>query len=457
MSSSASSPPRPAEPTPKSRAITGASFTGSPLGKLAPTGLSRSVVLLEALLLPACALLLGFWLQPQDPLWVDAEFHWAWLAPMIVALRYGPLTGLLSVGVLLAGWWWFRPQYVQFPQVFFLGGLILVLLVGEFSSLWVARTRRAEGMQHYLHQRTEHLIRQYYLLRLSHDRLEHELIGRPMSMRDALKTLRGLGSMESGAASLLDLLAQYCQIGAAAIYPVQDDTLAEQPLASIGPPLTLHPQDPLLRQALETHKLCHVVQTLTLKQQSHYLMAAPLLDLGGEIYGLLLVDDMPFFALQEENLQTINLLLGYYTDGLSAQTLAQPLLQRWPDCPAEFAFELQRLWHMHQSTKVQSIVVALEFTPTAIAHDLPQQLLRLRRLMDETWLLQGQNRQLLAVLMPLGDASTAEGFLARLENWIHQKQNTSLADAGIFPHQLPLSQTQPLALLQRLHEIAHAQ
>jgi polysaccharide biosynthesis protein PelD len=262
---SASSPTRPSEPTPKPRAITGASFTGSPLGKLAPTGLSRWVVLLEALLLPTCAVLLGLWLNPQDPLWVHADFHWVWLAPMIVALRYGPLTGLLSAGVVLAGWWWFQQQYVHFPQVFFLGGLILVLLVGEFSSLWVARTRRAEGMQHYLHQRTEHLIRQYYLLRLSHDRLEHELIGRPMSMRDALKTLRGLDSMESGAASLLDLLAQYCQIGAAAVYAVQNDTLAEQPLASIGATLTLHPQDPLLRQALETRKLCHVVQTLALK------------------------------------------------------------------------------------------------------------------------------------------------------------------------------------------------
>lgn len=54
------------------------------------------------------------------------------------------------------------------------------------------------------------------------------------------------------------------------------------------------------------------------------------------------------------------------------------------------------------------MVVALEFTH-GYCPGLPQQLLRLR-LMDETWLLRGQNRQLLAVLMPLGDAATAEGF-----------------------------------------------
>lgn len=40
---------------------------------------------------------------------------------------------------------------------------------------------------------------------------------------------------------------------------------------------------------------------------------------GRDFTIVLLVDDMPFFALQkEENLQTINLLLGYYTDGLVA-------------------------------------------------------------------------------------------------------------------------------------------
>ena len=58
--------------------------------------------------------------------------------------------------------------------------------------------------------------------------------------------------------------------------------------------------------------------------------------------------------------------------------------------------------------------------------------------------------------MPLGDASTAEGFLARLEIWIHQKEGTSLATAGVFPHQIALADAPPLATLQRLHGIAHA-
>jgi hypothetical protein len=276
-------------------------------------------VLLEILLIPLVALAIGLLVNPQDPLWIHSEFHWTWLAPVLVALRYGPLAGLSAAGVLLASWLALnRGHFDQFPQVFFLGGLIIVMLVGEFSSLWRARTRRAETVQHYLNQRMEHLIRQYYVLRLSHDRLEQELIWRPMSMRDALKTLRGLGSMQADAQTLLRLLAQYCQISAAALYHLENQQLAAEPwpASDLPSPCTVKTAG---TPGPGDGKLCHVAQVTAEQQTSRYLVAAPW-DLGGDIYGILLVDEMPFFSVQEENLQTINLLLGYYTDGLSAGT-----------------------------------------------------------------------------------------------------------------------------------------
>ena len=426
------------------------------LGKLAATEIRPWAMLGETLLLPLIALTLGFAWNPLDPLWSTADFPWSWLAPVILALRYGPLAGLGGAGVLLVGWLAFNVgHYDTFPQLFFLGGLILVMLVGEFSSLWQARTRRAETLQLYLDQRLEHLVRQYYLLRLSHDRLEQELIGRPMSMRDALSTLQDVGSNAQGPETLLRLLAQYCQLETAALCPVVDDALGTTPLANLGTPRQVLENDPLVQQAIETRKLCHINQALSAQQQSRYLVAAPLLDLGGELYGLLLVEEMPFFSLQTENLQTINLLLGYYTDGLSMQALARPILQELPDCPAPFAFEAQRLSHIRASTKVPSIIVALEFLPRAIERDLPQQIQRLKRELDECWLIATPERQILAVLMPLGDTATAEGYIQRLETWSQQKGAQPLAAAGVFPHVLPLTADNPLAVLQRIHGLVH--
>ncbi|MFE8643602.1 PelD GGDEF domain-containing protein [Sphingomonas sp. NCPPB 2930] len=430
------------------------------LGKLADPDARAPVMLVETLLLPLVALALGVLMEPQDPLWEMAPFPWSWLAPVIVALRYGPLPGLGAACVLAIGWLGLHPGgYDAFPQVYFLGGLILVMLVGEFSSLWQARTRRAENVQVYLDQRLEHLVRQYYLLRLSHDRLEQELIGRPMSMRDALSTLQSVGSTDQdvaqGAETLLRLLAQYCQLESASLYAADDAHIDPEPIARLGNGAAIDPFDPLVQQATETRKLCHVSQVLAGQQQTQYLAVAPLLDLGGEIYGLLVVDDMPFFSLQDENLQTINLLLGYYTDGLAMKALAEPIQARLPECPANFAFESQRLAHIRDTAQVPSVIVALEFLPRAIDAGLPDQIQRLKRELDEGWLIQGPNRHVLAMLMPLGDSATAEGYINRLELWSDQKTSQPLAESGVFPHIVPLD-GEPLAVLQRIYGIAHA-
>lgn len=431
------------------------------LGKLAATDTRPWVMLVETMLLPLIAIGMGLLWNPDDPLWSSARFPWSWLAPVILALRYGPLAGLGGACVLLAGWLAINlGRYDAFPQMFFLGGLILVMLVGEFSSLWQARTRRAENVQLYLDQRLEHLVRQYYLLRLSHDRLEQELIGRPMSMRDALSTLQNIGAPdqnpEEGAQILLRLLAQYCQIESAALYAVRGESVEPNAVARIGNATPLSASDPLVQQAVETRKLCHISQALAHEQKSAYLAVAPLLDLGGDLYGVLVIDEMPFFSLQDENLQTINLLLGYYTDGLAVQALSRPILEQLPDCPADFAFEAQRLAHIHHSTRVPSVIVALEFLPRAIDNGLPEQIQRLKRELDEDWLIEGAHRHVLAMLMPLGDASTAEGYINRLESWSQQKSGQPLEEAGVFPRVIALNSDTPLSILQRLHGMAHA-
>ncbi|TXI79382.1 MAG: GAF domain-containing protein [Dechloromonas sp.] len=437
------------------------SISGTALGKLTSTSVSPLAAAGEIIFLPLIAVVLGFAINPEDPLWIEASFPWAWFAPVILALRYGPLAGLGGAGLLLVAWLLINVgHYDAFPKLPFLGGLILVMLVGEFSSLWLARTRRAETIQIYLDQRLEHLTRQYYLLRLSHDRLEQDLISRPMSMRDALHTLRGLGSGNDGgeqsAQTLLRLLSQYCQLESASLHRVIEGKPVSQPLATIGTTTALNGDDPLIQQALDTLALCHISQAQAEQQtQTRYLIAAPLINLNGDLYGLLTVEEIPFFSLQDETLQTINLLLGYYTDGLAVHALAEPVCEALPLCPPEFAFEVQRLHHLRQTTGIGSMIVALEFLPKAVEQDLPLQMMRMKRSLDEHWLIPAGDRQILATLMPLGDTSTGEGYLARLEAWAQQKSGKSLAEIGVFPHILPLNAEDPIPVLKRTQGLTH--
>lgn len=424
------------------------------LGKLTSTSVRPLAMLGEILLLPLAAVIIGFAVDAEDPLLTSASFPWTWFAPIILALRYGPLAGLGGAAILLAAWLALHTgHYDDFPKLHFLGGLILVMLVGEFSSLWLARTRRAETMQIYLDQRLEHLTHQHYLLRLSHDRLEQDLISRPMSMRDALRALQGQSGepAATSAQALLRLLAQYCQLESAAFHRMLDGQPEGIPVARIGNADDLRSGDPLVEQALQMRRLCHVAQASeAMQQRTRYLIAAPAIDLNGEVLGLLTVEELPFFALQDETLQTINLLLSYYADGLAARELSTPILAEFPACPPSFAFEMQRLWHLRQSTGIPSVIVALEFQPRAVEADLPLQIMRLKRGLDEYWLISDAAGQSLATLMPLGDHSSAEGYVARLQQWARQKGGKTLDELGVFPHVLALDNVPPNELIRRL-------
>ncbi len=436
----------------------------SALGQLTSPTTSPWAIIGETLLLPMITVALGLWLNPTDPLWTQAHFPWAWFAPVVLALRYGPLAGIGGTGMLLLAWLLLNAgNPTAFPKLLYLGGLILVMVVGEFSSLWLARTRRAESVQRYLDQRLEFITHQHYLLRLSHDRLEQDLISRPMAMRDALSKMRGLVTSEQGesgsasANALLRLLAQYCQLEVASLHQIKAGVIQTEALGTLGVTTRLATGDPLVVHALEAGRLCHISQsTVENNNPSRYLIVAPLTNLNDECFGLLLVEHLPFFSLQDETLQTINLLLGYYADSLSVQALAAPIRQRFTECPPEFAFELQRLWHIRQISHVISAIVVLEFRHQAAPPDLVQQIQRQKRTLDENWLIAEDERKFLATLMPLSGASAAEGYLSRLEIWARQRNGKTLAELGIFGHIRLLDSLPPLALLQQVEDIVHA-
>ena len=52
-----------------------------------------------------------------------------------------------------------------------------------------------------------------------------------------------------------------------------------------------------------------------------------------ELIGLLAVERVPFFALNEEMLQTLNLLVSYYVDGLDARKLAAEIQSEFLPAP----------------------------------------------------------------------------------------------------------------------------
>src|SRR6185436_14966059 len=98
----------------------------------------------EAVAIPVLGMGLCYLISPQDPFFIrSGEFSWAWFAPVLVALRYGVMAGITSSAVLLIAWFVIgNAPDAAFPKLYFLGGVILVMITGEYSTTWRTRLRR---------------------------------------------------------------------------------------------------------------------------------------------------------------------------------------------------------------------------------------------------------------------------------------------------------------------------
>ncbi|MBM3117621.1 PelD GGDEF domain-containing protein [Jeongeupia naejangsanensis] len=409
----------------------------------------------EALGMPALGLAIGLWLSPADPFGVEAPFPWLWLIPLLVALRYGMLPGLSAAAVLLLGWMLLAHNQ-PLPPAYFIGGLIMTMIAGEYSGIWRTRVRRVEELNRYIDERLDRLARQHHLLRLSHERLEQNLISRPVTLRDALARLRELLDAHRGegnlpvAQSFLDFMAQFCQLEAAALFEWRNGELVRDPVALIGSDHNYDTDDALLVYAISHRTLCHVQTDALQTTETGLLVAVPLRNSIGAQIGVLAIKHMPFFALNDDTLQMISVLSAYYAEQVSVRELAAPLLEALPDCPASFAYEVFNLQRVRRESGLTSSIVVQFFRHGAQQHDIFNTVLRAQRGLDQTWVLQDRPTRALITLMPLSTARVIEGYVARIETLLQERFGKSPHQAGFSYHCVELTKADAWIQLQGL-------
>jgi len=415
----------------------------------------------ETVAITLLAIGFGWWTSPGDPFYVKSEFPWVWLGPVLVAQRYGVLAGTGSAALLLAGWYLHAPASpdAEIPKLYFLGGLLLVLLCGEFSGSWQMRLRRLAEINSYLEDRIERVTKRLYLMRLSHDRLEQDLLSRPTTLRDALAQLRQRiaaasgGGPLGGAQIVLEFIAQQCQLEVAAVYAARWDLDRHYDrVAAIGEPAPLRRDDPLLAFAQERRQLAHVqANEADRAAPTDHLVVAPIVTSDKRVLGMLVVTRMPFFALTEDTLQTLAVLLSAYADGISAASAVIPVLRAHPGCPVDFAEELVKLERIQREFGVASHIVLLAFGDHPERMDMFQHVLRAKRGPDMIWAIEDLlGRSFVLNLMPLSGAAAIEGYLVRIESLLRENFGADLAALRVSSHAIALSEAEPLEAARRL-------
>jgi hypothetical protein len=430
---------------------------------LAPVRYNR-LMWLEVVVITLVAIAFGIVFQHNNPFQIGGEFPWIWLAPVLVALRYGVAPGSVSSLILIAAWKLMdhlSETHESFPEQYFLGGLILSMLCGEFSAAWGGRLRRAEETNRYLDERLSRITLRHLLLRLSHDRMEQEILTKPVTLRDALGGLRQLTAAQGdthmpASLPLLQLLTQYCQLESSAIF-VASEQGAYVRSSAIGAPPNLRADDPLLAYALEHRSLSHLlIEGLAdVELPSPFLVIAPILTSDKKLLGVLAIDRMPFLALNEENLQMLSVMLGYYADCVNEAEGSRRFLELFPAAPADFAAEFSRLLQLQRNYGINSHVIVLAFENDESGRQAIAEIMRIRRGLDIPWQIKADKRLLLANLMPLAKEAAVDGYLLRIEAILKEHMGLGYDEWRLTSFTISLDESDPAASLQRLIEGRH--
>lgn len=425
-----------------------------------PRDVSPKMVWLETIAVPLGGAALAWWFRPDDPVLSSADFPWLWLAPVLVALRYGSLPGLLAIAPLLANWFLadrLMNDIGAFPQSHFFGGILLTLLCGEFADVWRERTVRLEETNVYLSERVSRLTRRHLLLNLSHDRLEQEMLMRPGTIRDAIVSLREkiLNSDRPDGfpalAELFEILGQYTNIQAASFHAVDaaQGNRISAPLYTLGTPAPLSADDELLKMALEEGELVHVADFSSVSTKaSNQLVIAPVMASNRQILAVVAVSKIPFLALQAENLQLLSVILAYYADNLHSAPNLAAIRRHLPSIPPLFGDELWRMLALQERFGIDSHIVVMKFRGS-IGDQIVGEFLGIKRGIDLYWQTVVDGLPTIAVLMPFTTPSGKEGFLGRIEKWLRTRFGGDFETLEISVRAIDLAGSDPLTALQR--------
>ncbi len=401
-------------------------FSGQPMAARKPFWLW-----LETITIPLVTMALQLWMAPQS-LFSAGEFPWVWLAPVLIALRYGLLPGIGSAWILVLGFFALSKYEIitsPLPRQQFLGGIILVLICGQFSDLWRRRLNKQQIALEYNEQRLTALTRDFYVTRISHDILEQNLITQPATLRNAFEELRTMiendnASLTGEAAkNLLILLSHYNRLESAALFPVVHDRPLPHPSATLGLAFELNVEDPLVTTAIEKRTdAFYAVSQIISEKVSDYLAVIPIESYTGKLYGLLVVADMPFLALNEENLLMMKAILQYFADELSIYEESLPLRKHFPHCPPAFGKELLKLSRLKRLIDIDSALISITIPPSQKQAALLEVLEKTKRGLDLHWVHSPDSQTIILLkLMPLTSTIGAEGFLHRFSEMLMER------------------------------------
>ncbi|HXU61869.1 MAG TPA: PelD GGDEF domain-containing protein [Polyangia bacterium] len=400
---------------------------------------------LLVLMVPA----LGLWLNPSDPLFVQAPFPWPMLAPLLAGLRYGFGPGFGAAAALVfatvAARKGILPLHVppgELSPQRTVGLLLTGMITGEFSGLWRRRVEASETVQTHERLRFESFVRSHQALRLSHDLLESRLAGAAPTLREALRALEAAPLVDAPdphamAQAILNVFSTFVQVRQGAVFLAAgpDEPLAETPAALLGTAPAL--EDPLVQEALRDRAVVSFASALDAARAAvgpaAVVLAAPLEDVEGRLWGVLAVTELPLSAQRAETNHAARFaaLAGHVADRLAFGASGRVAEERLEEDAQAFARNVRRAASNHRQHGLPSGIVRFALEGKR-APELAATIARQRRVTDRVLRTAGrEGRTTVTLLLPMTDDIGRARYLGRMEGVLRELTGTSMAEAGV--------------------------
>ncbi|MBL8497750.1 hypothetical protein ABF87_13860 [Nitrosomonas sp. JL21] len=393
------------------------------LGELEKTKWVESIAI--ALLLPVC----GYVIDPLDPLFIHYEFPWLAIAPLLVSLRYGFIYGLvvasILVGVISIGFYEEWVEISVYPKEMIIGLVILTMISAEFHEVWNRKIKLIENRYDHLRIRMNKFSYTYQLIKASHYQLEQHLANQTKSLRLALSDLeKQIESLEKKDGDshitigngILKIFSQYVNVQVAGIYAVteQQDVNAE-PIAYLGRPANASPEDPLIKSALKNGCVTSIrVESGDDEMTTtEAIVVVPLVDVYQKIWGIVVIYEMPLFALHESTMDLFAVLGGKIGDLIKRR--AEFLHINSKDRKS-FERKLSRTIQEIAQLNESAVVVAISISSIELQQKFLTKFQNELRGADEMWIFsENSDSQFFLVLQPYTTEEGTNEFLNRTE------------------------------------------
>lgn len=393
---------------------------------------------LETVIITLAGLFLSLYVDPTDPFSLNGPVSWLTIIPIFCSLLYGSMNGIISLSLLLVYLMFHKYMYNVDEAIireYSVAISCFTLICGAFSSYWLARINHVEHLNRYVREHLEDLSRDYYQLKISHERIEHAYIIKPLSFRDAFLRIRAEMLLNNGEINqetsqhLLNIFSQYCSINSAVVgtYSAADQEF--KILAQLGKPFSVDLNDALIKQALKKRSSTYIaVNALALQQKSDYIAVLPLLTSTRKVQGLIIIKDIPFWSLTHDNLEVLSVFAATFSLQWNLIEKVSRLLEIFPTCPPEFMRELQTLKTLKKYHSVDSALVGILLPDNRLQENIIFGMENNKRSLDFTWILSLYQAKLYIVLLPLTSQPGVLGYKKRLARWFKSEFGQELND-----------------------------